>query len=152
MKSAITIRVKLITALLALTVSMLGIGIFEWRSNVYANEKFKTVYEDRLVALAQLKAVADDLTEIVSITRPVRQGKASFEDGLAAHQKVLADVNKRWSNYLTSNLDVEEKSWLSRHSRPNWRLIFCLRPWGPPMPQKTNQRLIKRLEPALTYR
>ena len=88
---------------------MLGIGMLEWRSNVYANEKIKTVYEDRLVALAELKAVADDLAEIVSITRPVRQGKSSFEEGLAAHQKVLADANRRWSDYLATYLDPEEK-------------------------------------------
>jgi methyl-accepting chemotaxis protein len=109
MQFAITIRVKLISALLALTVSMLAIGILEWRSNLYANEKIRTIYEDRLVALAQLKAVADGLADIVSITRPVRQGKSTFEEGLVAHQKVLADVNKRWSDYLATYLDPEEK-------------------------------------------
>jgi methyl-accepting chemotaxis protein len=103
-----TIRTKLTAALIALCLSMIGIGVLEWRSNVFANEKIRTIYEDRLVALGQIKRIDDASAAIISAQLPVLQGRKSFEEGLAEHRKAVESINQNWTEYLATYLDAEE--------------------------------------------
>ena len=81
-------------------------GIMNLRS---ANERMKSVYEDRVVPLRDLKIISDAYAVlIVDTSHKVRSGALSWPDGGAAVRKAQATVHERWAAYTATMLTADE--------------------------------------------
>ncbi|HEX9449120.1 MAG TPA: methyl-accepting chemotaxis protein [Dongiaceae bacterium] len=106
---------KLLTRLLALLISMLvlmviltGLGAL---STGAVRESLRTVYEDRVVAMVQLRAVTSDLVDMhetfaTVINKADAATAKTIGDTVAT---VAADAKKNWQDYIATYLTPEEK-------------------------------------------
>ena len=90
--------------------AMLAIGAIGLNGMRSANDSLKTVYEDRVMPLEQLKVVSDMYAvNIVDTAHKTRNGNLSWAEGLKnvqVAQKTLAD---KWRAYTSTYLVEEEK-------------------------------------------
>jgi methyl-accepting chemotaxis protein len=74
-----------------------------------ANGRMKSVYEDRVVPLRDLKIVSDAYAVmIVDTSHKVRGGAMPWTDGAASVRKALTTVRERWQAYTSTSLTAEE--------------------------------------------
>lgn len=114
----ITVRTTLIGVLAALG-TMLGFlevnGILALKS---ANDHMKSVYEDRVVPLRDLKVISDAYAVlIVDTSHKVRNGGLSWVDGGEAVRKAEDSVRERWRAYTGTYLTPDEAA-LVKATRP----------------------------------
>ena len=105
-----------LTALLGgLCVLVLLIGIEGLWGMHQSNQGLRTVYEDRVIPLGQLKTVSDlYAVHIVDTAHKVRDGALSPADALASFAKARASIERTWAAYLATNLEPEEKALVQR--------------------------------------
>ncbi|MBV2164667.1 MAG: MCP four helix bundle domain-containing protein [Comamonas sp.] len=106
-------RFKISTRLSALLITMclllLGIGAAGVLGMAQTSEGMRSVYEDRVVPLAQLKAVSDAYAvDTVDTAHKVRNGNLTAAQG----RQNLADGRKKietnWNAYAATDMDAEE--------------------------------------------
>ena len=98
----------LVAALLAICCVVGGTGLHGMHIAVGG---MKTIYQDRIVPLRDLKEVADAYAvDIVDATHKVHNGNFTMEQGLASVDKARARIGERWKAYLATEQVAEEKA------------------------------------------
>jgi len=104
-----TIRSKLSITLGLMLVALLaigGAGLFAART---AHDGLVTVYADRVVPLADLKAIADAYAvAIVDTAHKVRNGNIGADAGIASVEAARADIDRRWAAYRLTYMEADE--------------------------------------------
>ena len=105
----ISLRATLIGALVILG-GMLGLEALNSMTALRsANERMKSVYEDRVVPLRDLKIISDAYAVlIVDTSHKLRSGALSWPDGAASLRKAQATVQERWTAYTATSLTANE--------------------------------------------
>ena len=93
-----------ILVLVAVTVGVIGIvGIRK------TNAGLETVYNDRVVPLKQLKAIADDYAvAIVDAVNKANAGLFTAEETLKGLETASANIKKNWKDYMSTTLTPDE--------------------------------------------
>jgi methyl-accepting chemotaxis protein len=108
-KMTVGMRLGALVALMALIMALVG-----WeglRGMSYSNDKLKTVYEDRTVALVYISKVTESMYRIRNDSISARDAStpAEAEKALAGAQRNDDEANKVWKIYLATILTPEEK-------------------------------------------
>ncbi len=83
----------------------------------YSNEKLKTVYEDRTVALIMIGKIVDAGYRARNITQRALEGApAQFDSEVQTAAKWEAEVAKVWKDYMATTLTVDEKKLATEYS------------------------------------
>jgi len=109
MKGRTTIlkRMLIIPGVLLTLMLVIGVVGFFGMKSMVANTK--TIYEDRVVALRDLKAVSDAYAvNIVDTTHKVDMGAVSFEQAQDNIDKAQDIIKEHWKAYTDSQLDGDE--------------------------------------------
>jgi methyl-accepting chemotaxis protein len=105
-----TIKLRLFIALGILSVVLLGASGSGWFLLRGANLSMKTVFDDRIIPLGDLKAVSDLYgINIVDNAHKVRNGNVDWQHGEAAVAAARTGIAKHWKSYSDSYMDDEEK-------------------------------------------
>ena len=76
-----------------------------------SNEGLRTVYDDRVVPLRDLKIISDAYAVfIVDASHKARNGNFTWEESLSSVQKAKGDIRDRWKAYLATDIDGEEQA------------------------------------------
>ncbi|MCW2236133.1 methyl-accepting chemotaxis protein [Azospirillum canadense] len=76
-----------------------------------SNEGLRTVYDDRVVPLRDLKIISDAYAVfIVDASHKARNGNFSWDESLSSVQKATGDIRDRWKAYLATYIDGEEQA------------------------------------------
>lgn len=101
---------KLLIVLAIPTIFLLLIGIFGWYSVKSQNESIKTIYQNRVIPLRDLKVIADAYAvSVIDAVNKTNAGLMPAQDTLAALKKTQEIVEKKWSSYLATYLTDKEK-------------------------------------------
>lgn len=100
--------------LFALTAGLLGlvavagtVGLMALRKT---NQGLKTVYEDRVVPLEQLKTISDKYAvDIIDAANKANAGLVTAEDTLKSVQSAQKAIRSAWTAYLATELTGEER-------------------------------------------
>ena len=97
--------VSLILVAVAITIGVIGVvGIKK------TNAGLETVYNDRVVPLKQLKAIADDYSvAIVEAANKCNAGIFTAEETLKGLETACANIKNNWKAYMATQLTVEEE-------------------------------------------
>jgi methyl-accepting chemotaxis protein len=108
----LTVGMRLSALVAFLSVVMLAIGLMGLRGMSYSNDKLKTVYEDRTVALVQLSKVMESLYRIrVDILLGAESATVAEADThVDKIPKIRETYDKNWKDYADSYLTTEEKA------------------------------------------
>ena len=100
-------KLNLASAVLASVAVVIGlIGINGIRQT---EEGLKTVYQDRVVPLEQLKAIADDYAvAIIDAVNKANAGLTTAEETLKGVVTASGDIQKNWNAYMATELTPEE--------------------------------------------
>jgi methyl-accepting chemotaxis protein len=97
----------LVGALLAVFAGAVAFGILRMHAD---NESLRSLYEDRVVSLEQLKDVADGYGHgVVDTASKVAGGGLAPAAGRTALAAARANIAKQWKAYAGSYLDADEK-------------------------------------------
>jgi len=89
---------------------MTGIGLLGISGLRTANAGLRTVYEDRVVPLKQLKTIADMYAvNIVDTTHKARNGNLSWEEARRNVDEAEKIIEEIWNSYLSTFLVEQEK-------------------------------------------
>ncbi|HEX2011946.1 MAG TPA: methyl-accepting chemotaxis protein [Roseateles sp.] len=101
-------RLTLLTAILCLLMAALALAGMALLAQ--SNEALRTVYDDRVVPLRQLKIVADMYAvNIVDTTHKVRMGNLDWATGARLVDEASATVRRTWGEYSRTFLVPEEQ-------------------------------------------
>ena len=111
MFNKLTVAMRLGALVALLSIIMLVIGVAGMRGMSFSNDKLKTVYQDRTVALVQLSKVGDAALRIrhrllqMSSTTAATEIAQAF-DGMGRNEEVF---KKNWGDYMATYLTPDEK-------------------------------------------
>jgi methyl-accepting chemotaxis protein len=98
--------VLLVGSLLLLLVAAASFTVFRMKAS---NESLGSLYNDRVVALEQLKSVADAYgNDVVDTAHKVGSGSLPGSAGAARIKAAQITIAKRWKQYLATDLDEQE--------------------------------------------
>ncbi len=97
--------ILLVGSLLILLIAAASFTVFRMKAS---NESLGSLYNERVVALEQLKHVADGYNDAVDIAHKVGAGSLAGPAGAAQVKAAQAKIAQRWKEYASSNLDDEE--------------------------------------------
>jgi len=101
----------LVTVLLSLAVLVAGLGMLRLKD---ANASIETIYNDRVVSLGHLKAVADSYAvTIVNAANQARDGTLALSDATGAIAAAQTRINTEWAAYQAAALLGREKELVS---------------------------------------
>ncbi len=107
--SRFLIKQQLAFLMAVLAVAMLVIMGMSIREMDSASNSLKSVYENRVVPLGQLKAVSDAYAvDVVTAAEQVEHGGITWEQGLAVVEHADVVAQDYWLTYLKSNIDEKE--------------------------------------------
>jgi methyl-accepting chemotaxis protein len=105
-----TIKLRLFIALGIISIVLLGAAGSGWFLLRGANLSMKTVFDDRIIPLGDLKAVSDLYgINIVDNAHKVRNGNVDWQRGEAAVAEARTGIAKHWKSYSDSFMDAAEK-------------------------------------------
>lgn len=105
-----TINARLITVLVVLSAIILTIAGVGYYAADISHSGLKTVFNDRVVPLRDLKAVSDlYAVNIVDASHKVRNGNMSWEKGASAVSDAASSLKKHWKAYSETYMPPEEK-------------------------------------------
>lgn len=137
-----SIKIRLLTCLSMMCVAMLCLGISGHIALLNSNARMKTVVEDRVAPLKQLKLISDAYAvSIVDATHKIRNGGFTWEEGTASIVQALGVIDQNWADYMATKLTPEEKMLASK-------MQVAMDAADPAM-QELNQILIARDKTAL---
>lgn len=101
-----------ILTFVAITVGVIGVvGIRQ------TNAGLETVYNDRVVPLKQLKAIADDYAvAIIDAANKANAGRTTAEETLKGVATASENIHKNWNAYMATSLTPEESK-LAREAK-----------------------------------
>lgn len=104
-----SISARLMALLATLCAIVAIVGVIGLSGLSRANEGLKTVYDDRVVPLNEIKIVADRYAvNIVDTAHKVRDGAMTAEQGVRSIQEARKDIDAQWGTYLQTRLLPEE--------------------------------------------
>jgi methyl-accepting chemotaxis protein len=107
----LSIRATLFVALTLLALTAAVIAIFGAVGLQRTKEGMRTVYEDRVVPLRDLKEVSDMYAvNIVDTTHKVRNGNVGWEQGATSIGAARATIERSWRSYAGSYMDSHERA------------------------------------------
>ncbi|MCH2393155.1 methyl-accepting chemotaxis protein [Oceanibaculum sp.] len=105
----ITVKALLMSVLLGLGAILTASGVVNLLALNAADDGLRSVYENRVIPLKQLKSVSDDYAVfIVDASHKVRNGNFSWEEGVQSVQLATRRIKEAWSEYLGNPLTAEE--------------------------------------------
>ncbi len=103
------ISTRLVALLATLCMFVAIVGAMGLSGLSRANQGLKTVYEDRVVPLNEIKIVADRYAvSIVDAAHKVRDGSMTAVQGVQSIQEARKDIETQWGTYLQTKLLPEE--------------------------------------------
>ncbi|WP_051279676.1 methyl-accepting chemotaxis protein [Chitinilyticum aquatile] len=114
----LTIRMRLVATIALMAVLLLGIGFMGVNSLAGSNASLKTVYEDRVVPLQQLKLISDAYA--VAVIDAVNKANAGLQDSgttLRQVNEASAAIEREWRAYMSTTLTPEEARLASEAER-----------------------------------
>lgn len=104
-----TIKSKLILLMTVMSAVAIIIALFGLKGMKNSNDAFKSVYENRIVPLDDLKMVADlYAVNIVDTSHKVRNGNISVKEAIANIESAQQGINEHWQKYASTELTSEE--------------------------------------------
>ena len=98
----------LMLAAIPMTCLVIVSALSAWAVN-NSSQALKTVYEDRVVALKQLKTIADMYAvNIVDTAHQARDGGQTFEQATASVETARKTISETWTQYMATMLTPEE--------------------------------------------
>ncbi|WP_410499936.1 methyl-accepting chemotaxis protein [Chitinibacter sp. S2-10] len=113
----LSIKSRLICTIAFMAALLIGIGSIGIYSLNQINQSLKTVYEDRVVPLQQLKLIADAYA--VSVIDAVNKANAGLLDAEATLKQVKTarlEIDQQWKTYQSTSLTADEQK-LSQQAR-----------------------------------
>ena len=105
-----TIRTRLFICLALLAVAIAAVGASGLYSLIQAAQKTRTIVEDRVIPLHQLKTIADMYAvQIVDTSHKVRSGALPWHDGAESIRTALDTIKSQWAAYKATYLTPEEQ-------------------------------------------
>ena len=105
-----TIRFKLYITASILTFVAIFVGLLGLYNLKNENENFKSVYEDRIVPLKQLKIISDLYAiNIVDTVHKTNAQALSYDDAFKSIKNARTTIAKTWSSYIATKLTTEEE-------------------------------------------
>ncbi|MBL8700308.1 MAG: HAMP domain-containing protein [Alphaproteobacteria bacterium] len=105
----LTIRSKLLAVLLSLGLLVVAIVAIAWATLVVSRDSLRTVQDDRVIPLKQLKIVSDMYAvNIVDTAHKLRNGGMDWPAGLTAIDEATTRIRGEWSAYVGTYLTPEE--------------------------------------------
>ena len=105
----LTIKAKLLAVLACLSTAVLAAAAAGWIGIGLNNAAFRSVHDDRVVPLKQIKTVSDMYAvTIVDTAHKVRNGTLDWQAGAETVKQALRDSARQWNDYLGSELTAEE--------------------------------------------
>ncbi len=106
----LTIKAKLLIVLTCLSAALLAMAAAAWISLSLNNASFRSVHDDRVAPLRQLKILSDMYAvNIVDTVHKVRNRQWDWEAGLRSVEVANREITRQWLNYLQSGLTTEEQ-------------------------------------------
>ena len=105
----LTIKFVLLSVL-GLLGALLGVSdLVGLRALDVANENLRTVHDDRVLPLRDLKIISDAYAVfVVDASHKARNGNFSWDESLSSVRKAKEDIRERWNAYLGTYLNPEE--------------------------------------------
>ncbi len=105
------IKSKLFLSLALLAGALTMTGASGFYALKLSSEKSRTIVQDRVIPMEQLKAIADMYAvNIVDTAHKVRAGTISWEAGGTAIEQALASVDKHWTEYASTYMVPDEQA------------------------------------------
>lgn len=109
-----TLRARIIAIFVTVAITSVILGSIGVVGIIDTNEAVKTLYNDRVVPLQQLKVVSDMYAvNIVDTSHKVRNGNLTWAEGEANVDVALKEVDKQWKAYTATYLVEDEKKLIS---------------------------------------
>ena len=116
MLANLTIKSRLIFVIGFLSMLLVGIGIMGLTSLSSTNSAFKSVYEDRMVAVGQLERISAMINKnqiivgeaVVSQLSAFPEDVAAVDKQVVEARKVIEEINATWKAYMATRLTAEE--------------------------------------------
>ncbi|MGG7517190.1 HAMP domain-containing methyl-accepting chemotaxis protein [Allorhizobium undicola] len=145
-----TIKIKLVSALCAITLAIAALVAFSFTAMSRMSESTRTIVDDRVVPLSQLKLVGDlYAVNIVDTTHKMRAATVSYEDGARHIAEALARIDKEWKAYTATYLTPEEKSLSEAFARDRLRADASVQELQSIVAAKDKDRLVQFAEQKL---
>jgi methyl-accepting chemotaxis protein len=108
--ASMTIKRKLLTCLGLLSLAMIFLGLQGYMALQTQTEQTRTIVEDRVVPLRDLRKIADlYAVNIVDTAHKVRAGAMTFEEGTNSVRSALDGIETTWKEYMATYLTDDEK-------------------------------------------
>jgi len=109
--SSMSIKSRLVLTLAILCVVIIAIGGLGLNGLRQTVRGLETVYNDRVVPLAQIKVIADAYAvNVVDTAHEVRNGNITFAKGTENIDTARRQIKEKWSAYLSTALVDKEKA------------------------------------------
>lgn len=106
----VTLKGQLLFLLGSLVSCITVVGALGYYGIKVGNDALETVYKDRLVAVAYIKAVSDAYAvNIVDTSHKVRNGNISWDNGVKNVTSAKKELVDAWKSYIGTFLDADEK-------------------------------------------
>ncbi|WP_426110332.1 methyl-accepting chemotaxis protein [Massilia sp. PWRC2] len=124
MLNHLTIKTRLIFAIGVLAAASVLVGGFGLYSLAVTNAALKTVYDDRLVAMAELGEVLTKIQENQSALAIAASGPAAgMPVAIEQVSKRIAEISALWDSYMATYLTEEEKVLAKRFADSRGRFV-----------------------------
>ena len=105
-----TLRFRLFLCLGLLGMSLFGLAAFSFNSVQSLSARTKTIVEDRVVPMDDLKTITDQyVIEIINTAHKVRASTVTWEDGSKKIKAALDTIDVKWKKYTATYMTPEEK-------------------------------------------
>ncbi|WP_106751869.1 methyl-accepting chemotaxis protein [Pannonibacter carbonis] len=106
-----TIKFRILASLVIMTLMLAVMGLCGYIALSASYESIRTIVDDRVVPMKQLKRVADSYAvSIVDTAHKVRSGALTWEQGQSSVSDALSIINKEWSAYSATYMVADEKA------------------------------------------
>ncbi len=104
-------KMKLSVLVIVSLISLIILGTLGVVQLSKIDEKFETVFKDRVIPLEQLKIIADEYAvNIVDTTHQTRNGNFTFEKCLQNLDTAKSKISMQWNAYINTKLTPEEET------------------------------------------
>lgn len=106
-----TIKFRILASLVVMTLMLAVMGLCGYFALSTSHESIRTIVDDRVIPMKQLKRVADSYAvSIVDAAHKVRSGEFTWEQGQSSVSDALSIIIKEWSAYSATYMVPAEKA------------------------------------------
>ena len=106
----LSIKSRLIVTIVFLASVLIVIGAKGNFALSDVNNSLKTVYEDRVVPLQQLKIISDHYAvSVIDAVNKANAGLTSSQEALVLVEKAAQEIETEWGKYMSTTLPPDEK-------------------------------------------